>query len=118
LLNSATLKQLLINTAIVATANANKNALNFAACVMVFGTVLERLAASAKSMHSPMKRRREATWKDRPATMICVPVCSTESVLASEAMPPPIACSTREKKSQEMKRMVYVRGEKRDREGP
>jgi hypothetical protein len=50
-----------------------------------------------------MKIRRVKTWKARPATMILSPVLTLLFWWeATDAMPPPVAWSNKEKKSQGM----------------
>jgi hypothetical protein len=92
---------------IVAISSAQIKYLNF----FVVTTLSKRFerdlcTARKKSVLKLMKRKREATWNESPATIMCSPLWSSELVLDCEAIPPPMACRTREKKSQEMNVIV------------
>ena len=50
--------------------------------------------------------KRDTTWMDRPATIIWTPVSPISGVLAIAAKAPPMACRTREKKSEPTKIMM------------
>ena len=62
--------------------------------------------------------KMDTTWKERPANIRLIPVCVPEAVCELDAMPPPAAWRTREKRSHPQKMSVYVRGLKREIDSP
>ncbi|KAB8339087.1 hypothetical protein FH972_022023 [Carpinus fangiana] len=69
---------------------------------------------TARSTQVTMNKASEATWKERPATMMSVPVCTVASVSPTEAIAPPAACRINEIMSQVTKTMLYMAGRMRE----
>jgi len=68
---------------------------------------LLRLRLRMNAIARPYKKVKVATWNTIPASIIRPPALVVDSVLAEAATPPPMACKTSEKKSQEMKIQGY-----------
>ena len=67
-----------------------------------------------KLRRNTRKANRLTAWRKRPAIIMLIPVRAPLWVLAVSAIAPPIACKSRDKKSEVMKAMAIVRGRKRD----
>ena len=74
-----------------------------------------RWTLQAYSAERRAKRAREKTCQLTPATMMSLPILSSDELLfAPDAIPPPAACNRRAKKSNVIKSKVYVLGLKKE----